>query len=80
MKVVEDDVWGSDIAISISELASSIPPRLAAIIADADKLSNALVPPRGYRAAEARHALANAIDRVSVAAADFRRVAELLKG
>ena len=74
-----NDVWGAD-SICIAELADSIAGRLQAILADADTLAAFLVPPGHYRASEARHSVANGIERASAAASDFRRTAELLKG
>jgi hypothetical protein len=78
------DVWGADAAISISDLAASIPQRLAPAIDAAHQLGQRITPDavgsagHSYRIAEARLALANATNTLSQATNEFRRVSELL--
>src|SRR6516162_6671547 len=75
------DVWGAaDTPISISDLAESLPPQLAAVSADAHELGTRLVPAaigsagHSYRIAEARLALDTATNTLSQATNEFRRV------
>jgi hypothetical protein len=76
-----------DKIVEISALAASLLPQLAAIIASADTLTNALAPSalpempssRRYRVNDARHALANAIGHISAANSELNRIVALLK-
>ena len=78
------DVWGQDTAISVSELAASLPQQLAPVIDGAHELAGRITPAaianHSYKIGEARNALKLATNTLSDAVNQFKLVAELLGG